>query len=180
VLIAINGAPGAGKTTLLRKLRKDLQLPGVGKDDLKELLFDHLGIGDRQWSKDVGAATSDMIFSFLHTWVGLGHDLILENAFYRDFALPHFQKIQDSGKVLMIEVYCKTDPTVRNQRFADRASSGARHKGHADVVMELPEDEVQARYGPLAIGTVLEADTTVFGDAEYDQLKQSLRKFIQG
>lgn len=180
ILIVINGAPGAGKTTLLRKLTRDLELPGIGKDDIKELLFDRLGSGDREWSKDVGAVTADMVFTLLHRWLGLGHDLIIESAFYHEYAVKQFNDLQASDSARVVEVYCKTDPAVRNKRFADRAMSGTRHRGHADVIINLPEDEIQARYAPIGVGTMLEVDTTVFGDTEYEELRQQIRKFMQG
>ena len=43
LLIIINGAPCTGKTTLGRKLAKQLCLPFLSKDGIKEVLFDTLG-----------------------------------------------------------------------------------------------------------------------------------------
>lgn len=42
LLVVIQGAPGSGKTTLVEKLRQDIGLPIIGKDDIKEMLFDHI------------------------------------------------------------------------------------------------------------------------------------------
>ena len=46
LLIIINGAPCTGKTTLGRKLAKQLRLPFLSKDGIKEVLFDTLGWED--------------------------------------------------------------------------------------------------------------------------------------
>jgi predicted kinase len=178
VLILINGMPGVGKTTLLRKLRSDLNLPGIGKDDIKELLFENMGIGDFDWSKDLGAATADMVFALIETWVGLHRSLIIESAFYKTFASDRVAKIIAANDILFVELYCKTDPVVRAQRFAERVNNGTRHAGHADVVGDVPEAELKARYAPLEVGTSIEIDTTNFGEEHYQKLLNQLRKLM--
>lgn len=179
LLIVINGAPGAGKTTLLRKLTKDLSLPGIGKDDIKELLFDHLGIGDHNWSRDVGVATFEMVYSLIEKWIGLGHDLIIENAFYKEFAAARIAKIVADNNAVFVEIYCATDPEVRMKRFIQRTKDGVRHAGHADTVIAEPEDVIQARYAPLEIGNLIRVDTTVFGDKEYQGLLEDVSSFLK-
>ncbi len=49
LLIIINGAPCTGKTTLGRKLAKQLRLPFLSKDGIKEVLFDTLGWEDKEF-----------------------------------------------------------------------------------------------------------------------------------
>jgi hypothetical protein len=79
----------------------------------------------------------------------------------------------------VIELYCKADPAVRRERFAKRLGDGSRHPGHADAaVVDIPEEEVSARYAPLAIGEFVEVDTTEFGDTEYAELLERVRKLL--
>lgn len=179
VLIVINGAPGAGKTTLLRKLRKDLALPGIGKDDIKELLFDHLGIGDQDWSRDLGAVTFEMVYTLIEKWVGMGHDLIIENAFYREFAAGRIAKVVSDAHATFVEIHCATDPEVRTKRFIQRMKDGTRHVGHADTVIMESEDVIQSRYAPLEIGELIRVDTTVFGEQEYRELLKNVEDFLK-
>ncbi len=69
MLVIINGAPGAGKTTLGRRLAKDLELPFLSKDDIKECLFGALGWSDRAWSMKLGRASVELLF---RCWRGDG------------------------------------------------------------------------------------------------------------
>ena len=45
-LMIILGSPASGKTTLARRLAAELAVPCLCKDDVKEALFDVLGVAD--------------------------------------------------------------------------------------------------------------------------------------
>lgn len=49
LMVIITGAPDTGKTTLSKNLTKKLNLPVINKDEIKDLLFDDLGIKDNEW-----------------------------------------------------------------------------------------------------------------------------------
>jgi 2-phosphoglycerate kinase len=48
MVIVITGPPCAGKTTIARRVAERFSLPWMGKDMVKELLFDALGWQDRE------------------------------------------------------------------------------------------------------------------------------------
>ena len=60
-LVLISGAPGTGKTTMGRHLATGLRIPYLGKDLIKESLFDSLGTKDREWSVKLGIASIEKL-----------------------------------------------------------------------------------------------------------------------
>jgi adenylate kinase family enzyme len=64
-VVLVTGTPGAGKTTVSRALSKALTLPLLSKDAIKESLFDVLGVRDREWSLQLGAAANNVLWSLL-------------------------------------------------------------------------------------------------------------------
>ena len=64
-VVFVTGIPGAGKTTVSRALSKALMLPLLSKDAIKEILFDQLGVKDREWPLQLGAAANSVLWSLL-------------------------------------------------------------------------------------------------------------------
>jgi predicted kinase len=63
LLVVVTGASGSGKSTIAQDLASELGLPLLAKDDVKEALFDTLGVGDRDWSRRLGVATYEILFA---------------------------------------------------------------------------------------------------------------------
>jgi predicted kinase len=181
VLIVVNGIPGSGKTTLAGKLAKDLAMPCLHKDSLKELLFDTFGVGDLQWSRDLGAGVADMLFSFTARWTKRRRNLILESAFYHSFAAPYFEALVKRQDVIFCEVFCSLDPEIRRQRIKARTESGERHAGHIDqqyANLEESEEAIAAKYAPIGVGKLFRVDTSSFGEDEYQALLGEMTQFM--
>jgi predicted kinase len=149
-MVLVTGPPAAGKTTLAGPLAAALGLPLIGKDLIKEALFDALGTGDRAWSRRLGAAS----FEVLYAVAGALPAVVLD-ANLGPEAGPRL-RAPDAD---LIEVFCRCPPEEVERRFAARAPR--RHPGHVDHQL-APEVKAALAGGidPLRLGgPVLEVDS---------------------
>jgi predicted kinase len=150
-LVLVTGPPASGKTTLAQPLARHLGLPLLGKDTIKEALFNTLGTGDRAWSRRLGAAS----YAVLLALAGELPAAMLDANFYPDHGPELLRACQRP-----IEVFCRCPAAEVERRFTRRAP--ARHPGHVDHVLD---DQLKAALdggvGPLGLGgPVLEVDTS--------------------
>jgi len=148
LLVLVSGPPAAGKTSLAVPLAERLGLPMLGKDIIKEALSHSIDVPDVEMSRRLGKATYDVLFAIL-AFVPMA---VVES----NFSPMARDPIRDLCPNV-VEVFCRVPPEVATHRYATRR----RHHVHFDQV-RLPEIEAYAKAAePLALGPVLEVDTTV-------------------
>ena len=157
LLLLISGPPCAGKTTLGTWLAQEVRLPLFYKDGFKELLFDTLGWGDRQWSRQLGGASMALLWHVLERELVAGRSVIGESNFRPELDGPRLQALRARYGFRLLEVHCTAPHSVLLARLAQRATSGARHPGHLE---QLQQEEVRANlqagvWGPLSSGEEL-------------------------
>jgi predicted kinase len=156
-LVIVGGAPATGKTTLARTLGTSLGLPVITKDDVKEALATPFSTGDRDWSRQLGAAAYGALFAVAELILSAGHGLVLESNFragISDAALLALARLAPT-----VVIVCRIPDALRRQRFEERAAAG-RHRVHVDsaVLDEWREDDTEFL---IDIGTPrLVVDTT--------------------
>ncbi len=180
ILIIVHGKPGAGKSTLAKHLAEDLGMHSMRKDDLKDFMFDKMGVKDREWSTTLGRAASEMLYPLTEAMLASGRDFILESAFYKSLTDERLSAIVSTYEARCIQIYCDLDPEERRRRFIARNENGERHPGHVDALnYNASDDEADSvRYAPLDVGEVWPIDTTHFGEPEYKVLLRRVAAFI--
>lgn len=119
-----------------------LGLPLIAKDAVKERLHDVVGGEGREWSRQLGVASFELLFHVLAQLLEHGCSVVAEGNFGR--AEP-FRSLPPAR---VVQVHVTAAPEVLRQRFATRPR---RHPVHYDakVVDEVPEQVRAGRWGPL-------------------------------
>jgi GrpB-like predicted nucleotidyltransferase (UPF0157 family)/predicted kinase len=143
--IVVSGLPGSGKTTLARALAPELRIPLLSKDVIKETLFDSLGVGDVEWSKQLGAASSAVLFALAADTPGA----VLESFWDRERSPEELAGLRRA----VIEIHCDCGIEMARARYQGRIA-GERHPGHLDEKRERDFDVWVSggRGEPLSLG----------------------------
>ncbi len=183
LVVIISGHPCTGKTTLGRMLARDLALPLIAKDDIKEALFDTLGVGDRAWSQKLGRATYQLLYLQLLTQLRACRSAIVESNFSPAVANAELHALAARHPFEPFQIICRTQREVLFERYRRRSLSGERHPGHLDQLLygELAERYAEEQYGPLPVGGVVaRVDTTDWTRVDYGALLSAIRAKLQG
>jgi hypothetical protein len=79
--------PSSSKATVAEALARQLRLPLIAKDEVKEPLYESLGADDLASSGRLGAAAYVLIFALPRTMLAAGVFIIVEANFLRDTGL---------------------------------------------------------------------------------------------
>ena len=183
LLLIITGPPCSGKTTLGTRLANDLKLPYLYKDGIKELLFNTLGWKDRPWSRQLGHASSEILYYVAEALLSAGCSLTLESNFYPEFTTPKLLAIRARYPFEPFIVQCTASREILFQRFKQRAESSQRHPGHLDHTLYAEFEETSFdddRYRLEISGTCVKIDTSDFQRVDYNGLVEQIRSFVNG
>ena len=158
-LVVVCGPSGAGKSSLAAPLSELLQLPLLSKDDLKEVLFDTLGWGDRERSRALSDAAYRLMFHVAERELKAGRSFMVE-ANFRPEAATALAAMVAANRSAAVRVRCFAEPEVLMERLARRAEQKLRHPGHLDAEL-LPEAATLITEGGVDLdGPLMEVDTT--------------------
>jgi len=177
-LLLISGLPCTGKTTLASKLADSLHWPWWSKDDVKELLFDSFGWGERATSENYSQVSNLLIIQFTDKLLRSGKSVIIESNFRRSNEINAIRLLKQHYGVKIIEIYCTAPDEIILQRFTDRVQNRSRHPGHVDdkYLIELRDVLESHQSGPLGIGEQLFVWDSIQGD--YDNLLTMIQQVL--
>jgi len=173
-LIIVSGPPASGKSSLGRYIARELQLPYVSKDGIKERLFDTLGWKDREWSKKLGEASNELLWYLAEAELAVGRSLVVQSNLNAAWANRKILALKARYEFQPIQVQCMAAGEALVQRFMARE----RHPGHGDATLieELAPRLLQAKPEILEIGgAVIMVDTTDWAQVDRAGLVESVR-----
>ncbi len=180
-IVILQGPSGAGKTYLAQKLSKDLNVPYIGKDTVKELLFDTIGLpGTREENYAYGRIAIATLFKIIQEFQEADKALIADCAFYAKEAADDL-KAHAINTDHILQLYLTATPQVLLERFNGRIARGERHKGHGDIVKDDISVFVDysAKYQPLEIPNTITVDTAQLDEKAYITLKDKVALFLK-
>ncbi|KRC62660.1 hypothetical protein ASE14_02185 [Agromyces sp. Root81] len=155
-LIVVNGIPGAGKTTLASSLARDLALPLVAKDAIKEALSDAMNVPLP--TSQLGAVAAENVWAIAGMLSGT---VIVESFWAAGRDDSYFRRgFTALGAPRGVEIWCHTSLEVARERFLTRD----RHIAHSDAG-RLPEWEaLSSSAAPISGLPVIAVETTTAVD----------------
>jgi predicted kinase len=173
-LVVVCGPSGGGKSSIAGRLSERLNIPLIGKDELKEVLFDSLGWGDREQSRKLSDAAYELMFHLAERHLATGSSCILEANFRPEMA-ERLAALAETGPLNAVTVRCSADPQVLRERLRLRAEQGLRHPGHLDAEL-LAEVEGLIGEGSVELGgPLLEVDTTEPSRVNIEEIARRVR-----
>ncbi|CAN5899214.1 AAA family ATPase [soil metagenome] len=160
-------------------LSERLALPLISKDELKEVLFDSLGWGDREQSRRMSDAAYALMFYLAGKQLTAGGSCILE-ANFRPEAAARLAALAEKRPFETVTVRCFADHEVLRARLSRRAEELLRHPGHLDAEL-LQQMESLISGGLLEPGSgVVEVDTTDPTKVDIEGVARRVKDLIEG
>lgn len=176
LLVIVSGSPAAGKTTLATSLAKDLALPRLTRDSIKEVLMDVMAAPDRASSSELGRASFALLYEVVGRLLEASVGAVIESNFHRGRSEQDLEPLVKRANAVLL--HCETSRDVIERRYVERFARGGRHEGHHDLdaLPALLTNLDEGVYEPLRLQIpTLRVDTT----NGYVPSEQQIKEFLQ-
>lgn len=175
--VLVNGVSATGKSGIALAIGRQLAMPVLSLDRIKEALYDELGNanGDREFGRSLGRASMQAIWSLIADFPP--DSGVVVEAWFRMPPHDHIVAgLERAGIERWVEVWCHAAPDV----LAARYSARVRHPGHpppSEYAAELEQLAEVAR--PIALRSVLSVDTTDFATLDTVEISSWVRAHLE-
>ncbi len=177
-MIVVTGTSATGKTILSKKLASKFNLPLINKDEIKELLFDCLGIQGEEWAVQLGVTSFELSYLFTEKLCKTNKSFIIEGNFEDKYATKVFNNLKNKYAYKIVQLYCHAPEEILYDRYLKRDNSGERHRGHIINISSFDEfkNRVTNKNFKLQVDDCIniDVDTTKFENLElqniYDEI----------
>ena len=184
LMIIVTGAPATGKTTLSKNLAERFNLPVINKDEIKELLFNSIGIKDKEWALKLGMTSFQLTFFLLEKLLQAGKPFIVEGNFDDRYSTKSFLDIKSRFHHQTLQLFCHAQDEVLYERYISRDNSGNRHPGHIRLTSGFEEykKSINSKTKLDINGCInIDVDTTKFETVNlqkiYDEVEKNINIF---
>lgn len=179
-IILVAGMPATGKTTLAEYLSKELRVPLVCKDHVKECLWERLHFDGRikSESQKYGALAYDLSFHFCEALMQVDSPVIFESNFGAECP-PELDRLVRKYGYQVVTVLLDGDVETIHRRFCQREQTDARHPGVRSGERFASLEAFMQRTGPcrdFSYGDhLLRVDTTDFAKVSFEEILAQVR-----
>ncbi|HEY3109162.1 MAG TPA: AAA family ATPase [Chloroflexota bacterium] len=186
-LVIVSGSSASGKSSIARDIAAEMGLAFLALDDVKEGLFDSLGVPkDDGESERLDIAAHLLIDRLGRRILESGVGLVVEGNFWRGRAELTLGPLVARSRAAI--VHCQIAPEAMVKRIKKRVEGKKpRHPGHRDAEpdpefvrsLEDPEEFVAARKDlepPNVVAPILRLDTTEDHDPDVEPIVEWVKK----
>jgi len=193
-LILMAGLPASGKSCFGEFASRELEIPILEKDEIKEYLFDTIGFKSRAEKTQLDIAATETMYYAAGRILSCGGSVLLDNNF-ENRSVPSLEKLILSHPCNVITVKFGGDVAVIYQRFMQRNHDPKRHPGHVsvtcypeikghedhgeDMTLEMFQTKFKQR-GTIdfSMGKTIFVDATDFSKVSYPDIMKELRSLL--
>ena len=185
------GLPASGKSSFADYASKELSIPVIAKDDIKEKLFDTIGFKSYSEKTQLDIAAANIMMFTASKILDAGGSVILDNNF-EDRNLENLSKVIENHPCNVITVRFDCEMKEAYRRYVQRDKDPSRHPGHVlmtcyppvdgveDAVKDMTEEsfcEKYTRRGTMrfSLGKLITVDAMDFKSVSYPQIMKQLK-----
>ena len=128
--IIVTGRAGAGKTTLSKKLGRQLWMPVISRDEIKEGYVNTFGVKHDRLPPDTDGFVSNFFFDMVYQYLANNVSVIIEAAFQHSVWESRMPRILELSQPYII--LCSVDAETAAQRHLQRGLANPQREFYHD------------------------------------------------